>query len=356
LLLYPKLRRQKPNMRLLKALKLAALISILPAFALAAEPPQTAETQSTNSPTAATPPAISQQTISQWVSQLGSDSYTVREGASDELIRAGRASIDAMVAATRQDDLEVTTRAVHVLAALLKSNEAGTADAAADALAKVAAVRNASTAAMAAAGSATDALGDFEQLRQEQTLAEIRRLGGKVTNGAADPFRNPDGIQIILESEWHGGSAGMKLLKHVPNLQYLSVHGVAMTDADLVQLQGLTRLVSVELFGTKVSMSAARKFAQAHPAAKIDRRGNAKLGIACDASPCLITVVQPGSGADQAGLMPGDVVQKFQGRVVNDFAGLTAAIGACTAGDKVTLEISRDGETLRKEATLGEWK
>ncbi len=54
--------------------------------------------------------------------------------------------------------------------------------------------------------------------------------------------------------------------------------------------------------------------------------------------------------------MPDDVILKIRGRAVTDFAGLTAEIGAGEPGDKVTLEISRNGDTLKKEVTLGAWK
>lgn len=334
-------------MRFTTTLRLSSAALILPVAVLAtaafAAEPKTAN-----------PQTATEQNISQWISQLGSDSYTVREGASDNLIEAGRAAIDATVAATQKDDLEVTTRAVQILGALLKSNDADTADAAAAALTKVASVRNASTAALAAAGIATDALADYEEVRQGRILAEIRRLGGNVVIGAS-MIGNPDGVQIVLESDWHGGAAGMKLLKHVPSLERLSVHGVAMTDGDLSLLENLPRLSSLELFGTKVTLAASQKFGQTHPGVRVDRRSNAKLGIMGENGSCKIAMVQPGSAAEQAGLLADDVILKFRDHPVNDFATLTAEIGACEAGDKVTIEISRGSETLKKEVTLGAW-
>ena len=266
------------DMRLRTTLKLATVV--LPALLLVTVA-HAAEPKPSKPHSAATP-----QQIAQWVSQLGSDNYQVREEASDDLIQAGRAAIDATVAASQKDDLEVTTRAVQVLGVLLKSDDLDTADAAAAALGKVAAVRNSSTAAMAAAGIATDALAEFELARQEQTLAEIRHLGGNVNVG--NPLTgNADGVQVLLESEWHGGAAGLKLLKRVPNLEHLGFHGVAITDADLASLDGLPRLQTVELFGTKVSMAGVQKFAQAHPdVQKIDRRSDAKLGIMGDNGSC----------------------------------------------------------------------
>ncbi|HEX3998799.1 MAG TPA: PDZ domain-containing protein [Pirellulales bacterium] len=321
--------------------------------AFAAQPPAT-KAHASRGQALDTGAVASPQAIGQWVGQLGSDSYTVREAASDALIQAGRPAIASVVAASQKDDLEVTTRAVQILAAMLKSSDVDTADAAATALTKIAAVRNASTAAMAAAGVATDALGDYEQMRQERTLAEIRRLGGTVVVG--NPLTgSPDGVQITLDADWHGGAAGLRLLKHVPNLEYLSVHGVAMSDEDLAELRSLSRLSAVELFGTKVTAAGSEKFAQSHPATRVDRRSNAKLGIMGENGTCKIAMVQPGSAAERGGLMPEDVILKFQGRPVNDFATLTKEIGSCDAGDKVKLEISRDNQTIEKEVTLGAW-
>ena len=68
-----------------------------------------------------------------------------------------------------------------------------------------------------------------------------------------------------------------------------------------------------------------------------------------------ISRVEPGSAAERAGLLSGDIILKFQNRPVNEFQVLTAEIGACEPGDKITLEISRGSETLQKEATLGAW-
>ena len=341
------------NMRFRMTIQRATWVLIFPAASLMTAPFSAALLAAEAQP-AATSQSATPQEVAAWIGQLGSDTYSVREAATEELIRAGSAAIDAAVAASQKDDLEVTTRAVQVLAALVKSHDVDTADAAAAALSKVVSVRNASTAAMAAAGAATDALGDYEQMRQARTLAEIRRLGGNVMVG--NPLTgNPDGVQVILESDWHGGETGLKLLKHVPDLEHLGVHGVAMTDSDLTLLGGLSRLSSIELFGTKVTVAASQKFAQTHPSIKVDRRSNAKLGIMGENGSCKIALVQPGSAAEHAGLLPEDVIIKFRDRQVTDFAGLTAEIAACEAGDKVTLEISRGNDTLKKEVTLGAW-
>ena len=69
-----------------------------------------------------------------------------------------------------------------------------------------------------------------------------------------------------------------------------------------------------------------------------------------------ITVVQAGSAADLGGLMPNDVIVKFQSQQIQDFQTLTTLIGACDPGDKVVIELQRGGRLLKKTIELGAWK
>ncbi len=285
--------------------------------------------------------------VAKWINDLGSDSYSVREVASGRLLQAGRSAIESITGATQRDDLEVTTRAVQILAAMLKSDDVDTADAAADALTKISTTRNASTAAMAAAGAAVDALVDY----QGRTLEMIQRLGGEVEIGV--PYTiNPDGIQVTLGSNWH---SGLKILKHVPNLEHLSLHGFPLSDDELADLADLRRLKNLDLFSTHVTLDAADKFERSHPSIHVDRR-NAMLGIGVEPGTCQVSRVEPNSAADHAGLIVGDVILKFQGQAIKNFTDLTARIGACRGGDKVAIQISRGGQIFDREVTLGDWK
>jgi putative serine protease PepD len=66
-----------------------------------------------------------------------------------------------------------------------------------------------------------------------------------------------------------------------------------------------------------------------------------------------IAGVESGSPADKAGLQEGDVVTKIGGDKVDDVASLTAKIRSRKPGDKVTIEVSRDGKSHKAEVTLG---
>jgi serine protease Do len=67
----------------------------------------------------------------------------------------------------------------------------------------------------------------------------------------------------------------------------------------------------------------------------------------------LVALVQPGSAADRAGVQPGDVVVKFDGKPIGAAGELSALVGQAAPGDKVKLEIMRRGETRELSATLG---
>jgi serine protease Do len=67
----------------------------------------------------------------------------------------------------------------------------------------------------------------------------------------------------------------------------------------------------------------------------------------------LVAAVAPDSAAQEAGLQPGDVVLKFNGRPVGDSGELAARVGESTPGAKVALEVLRKGERRTLTATLG---
>jgi serine protease Do len=67
----------------------------------------------------------------------------------------------------------------------------------------------------------------------------------------------------------------------------------------------------------------------------------------------LVAAVTPGGPADKAGLQPGDVVLKFNGRPVGDSGELAAMVGESSPGDQARLEVWRKGGKRELVATLG---
>jgi S1-C subfamily serine protease len=89
----------------------------------------------------------------------------------------------------------------------------------------------------------------------------------------------------------------------------------------------------------------------------VDRRGGALLGVSGSLGEegCEINMVTENSAAEKAGIRQGDAIVTFDGKTVKNFTELTAAISDKAGGDKVKIEISRDGQRMSVEATLGEW-
>ncbi len=66
-----------------------------------------------------------------------------------------------------------------------------------------------------------------------------------------------------------------------------------------------------------------------------------------------VAAVSEGSGAAEAGLQEGDIITKFDGQNVESASDLMLDVRSKNPGDKVTLDVNRNGETKQVEVTLG---
>jgi putative serine protease PepD len=66
-----------------------------------------------------------------------------------------------------------------------------------------------------------------------------------------------------------------------------------------------------------------------------------------------VVSVVSGGPADKAGIRPGDVITKVDGKTVQDPNAISAAVAAKRPGDKVTVELERSFGTQDVNATLG---
>jgi serine protease Do len=69
----------------------------------------------------------------------------------------------------------------------------------------------------------------------------------------------------------------------------------------------------------------------------------------------LISSVEPGGPADEAGIMPGDVVTGFNDQPVKDANELPRMVGAVKPGQTATIEVWRKGERERVKVTTDEF-
>ena len=299
--------------------------------------------------------------ISRWIQLLDSNEYWTREEASKRLFRAGQAAITALGDAARSPKLEVSTRAVSVLSQFLELDDPQVELAAESILEEIAASRVTS-----AAARAESALAGYREGRQERSLSKLRELGAHVAASALNGEIAL--VQVTIGEGWRGDTQDLATLKRLPSLQRLSIYEDSVDDRALKHLMPLKQLTYLELFGTRISEDGIARLKEKLTSTQIDRRKGGLLGVMGDRSArgggCLVTTVQPGTAADKAGLQPGDVILKFEGKEVTDFDGLTALIATKGGGETVELEIERQSQVgdkiekqrLTKKATLDQWK
>jgi serine protease Do len=67
----------------------------------------------------------------------------------------------------------------------------------------------------------------------------------------------------------------------------------------------------------------------------------------------LISNVERGGPADKAGLKPGDVIRSLNGQKIVSSVDLPSVVGLSTPGEKITLDVWRQGKPVQIVATLG---
>jgi membrane-associated protease RseP (regulator of RpoE activity) len=82
----------------------------------------------------------------------------------------------------------------------------------------------------------------------------------------------------------------------------------------------------------------------------------ANVTLANEGQGVVLATVEPGSAAERAGLLPGDVLTAIDNKTIADRAAYTAAMNATSAGQQVGLTLLRDDRPLVLGATLTDKK
>lgn len=293
--------------------------------------------------------------IKRLIADLSSSDYRTREDATRELCSAGPESVGDIAKAAAADDLEAAFRSVRVLQTMLQSDQPAVETRAVASLEQLAAKDS------AVSDLATDALAGYNVVRQERAIEELRSLGAEVNISGTDyPGKVGDYLSLILGAKkWRGVSADLARIKQLPNLYEISFYGVKVDDQVARLLADLEKKPNrLNLFGTDISdADFAIITDKIHsPETAVARRGGAKLGIGTrDLNSCVISTVQPGSAAEKAGIQFNDEITSFDGQPVQTFSDLTDLIARKNPSETVSLEIRRNGDTIQKTISLGQW-
>jgi hypothetical protein len=288
--------------------------------------------------------------IPQWIADLNSDLFSVRQAASRSLREAGVGAVQPLAAAADGRRSEVTRRAIDVLEAFCESDDAELGQAARESLEKLTHSVN-----RLPAHRASQVL-KRERLREQRSaLAQIQRLGGMVSYAMIEEGELLVG-SLVLGRRWEAGDDGLKYLTRLGRIEQLKLWGQQFSDAGLEHLSQLTGVQTLMLYTTQISDDGLGRLQAALPGTRIDLRHGALLGVSgsSDAKGCLISQVRPGTAAARAGLLLHDVITHVNGEAIPTMEALVATIARQKPGDRITVTLLRGDETLEKEITLGE--
>lgn len=298
-------------------------------------------------------PPPKDEAIRGWIAQLVDARFSVRQEAVENLRQAGSTAIPALRDAAEHGDLETVFQAVRLLADLSRAEDETAAHAARQALTVLARPRVTLAAEQAAA--ALDALAAIDERRALAAVFSLGAIYGSGTNNGESAQEVPS--HLWLDKDWKGQDDGLRWLKFLRRVDYVSIHGGVVSDEAIAYLKPLSRLKKLELYGTKISAQGLAQLREALPAVELDFRRGGMLGVAGPREGiCQFTTVRPGSGAEAAGIRPGDIVVECEGKSIEIFEHLTAIISDKAPGEKLSLLILRDGERLTKDVTLGAWE
>lgn len=284
------------------------------------------------------------------IRDLASPQFAQREDAARRLVEAGRPALPPLERAIAAGDLEVATRAVEIVREMMDADDEELTTAARRFLERLAEQEVSPVARLAESAL------EFQLVGMAQAARERLEACGVVIRDRG-PLAGGRGLEVEFNAAWRGTVDDWRQLPLLRGVGMVSVHGVKIDEPVVAVLGRLRSVRRLDLFGTGIDDAQATTLRTRLPETEIDIRKGGKLGVGCDAlgGPCVITLVQPGSAADRAGIRPGDVVVGASGDPVGSFAELTAKLAEHGPGEPVKLAIVRqaaDGPPEKFERTV----
>ncbi len=170
----------------------------------------------------------------------------------------------------------------------------------------------------------------------------------------AEPTLYAGGGVIRLDKEWRGGDRGLVHLAGLAHVNMLDIHDAAISDKAIEYFKKMPSLNSIMIRGTKMTPEALMKLVKEKPGLQIRGQSRGILGInAGDTDgPSLVSGVPEGKPAAAAGILPGDLITKLDGKEITTFGHMTLLMMKREPGEEVTLTIKRGEEILEKKLKL----
>ncbi len=334
----------------------------------------------------------SERTASYWIEKLTSDRFVAREQATLELVRIGGAAVAPLKTSIKKGNRETVSRGAYVLFKLAMDEESEAAGAAYLALRELLESNNRSVVGVARkhidqvhvtrqAGAMAKLIELGAVLKDERIL--INRLGrqaeaaqtleiGDDWKGKTDDLRHLRWLYTVshlayrtekAQGEWFQYAAQMDSLERIAvrggqfadshlqlfmknqsKLRIMELKYVPVSDKSIEAMKKhLTSVVSLKLYGTKLTVAGAERLRGLLPQVDVDVRRGGFLGVSCQTHPlgCHVSLVQPKSAAEKSGFATGDVIFQYGGTRVTSFESLTTQIAKHAVDDAVKVHLAR---------------
>jgi hypothetical protein len=292
----------------------------------------------------------SNEQITTWVAELDSNRYLVRERATQELLSAGVAAVEPLLTAANSGRPEPADRAIWIMRQMAETTDGDLRRTVLKQLVQV--ESRPQVVAEARAALAT--------IDHDVAVLAIEQLGGRYLEDGIDPNwgQQMPLRRVILDDEWRGGDEGVAHLTKLRDVPLVIIMGSDVTRTGVAQLAELESLRDLQLYGTRLDEDDLAVLQKLMPGVTIDFRRGALLGVRGidGGGAAVVQSVQPGTAAAAAGIQSRDVIRRFNGEPVANFADLTGKIAKCMPGDRATLEIVRDNQAMDVVVSLGRWK
>jgi hypothetical protein len=287
--------------------------------------------------------------IAGWIAELDDNRYLVRERATQQLLDAGNAALDPLLAAANSERLEPADRAVWILRHHSRSTDSGLAIESLERLVKL-------------RGRPVLVEKAELQLAQRSVAAcqeQLTPLGAEVLVQPTqfDITSVVPLLHVRLGEKWKGTTEDLRCVAKLRHQLHYRLDGAPVDDNVVKLFEEKDKLSFLQLYNTKVTPTAVDALKQKHPDAIVYVRGQALLGVQAENHPAgvLVQRVEDGTAAAAAGIVPGDVIASIDGHSLPDFDRLTARIAQHRPGETIDVEIIRGQERKKLAVTLGRW-
>lgn len=341
-----------------------------------------------------------ERTLPYWAQQLSNPRFLRRESAERHLIQAGPDAVPLLVQTLRGADLETTRRVIGVLSRIAAEEQPAVTDGAYAALELLAKDGIGSKATIAA--TTLEDTGEARQLEARNRLTQNGIFVGEAT--VALGSQSAPRMIARLDSNWNQTPGSLSWLRWLTDVEFALIEGDAAQksvlgavaqmpdlktlviaecelDAEsITALQSLKRLDAIELryvrlneemiqeltrlpirnavylMGNGVTNERVAQMQLEMPGVEINCRQGGFLGVVCRdprQRVCVVSNVLPDSAADEAGLVPGDVIIQIDDAKILRFEDLQAEINLHLPGDEITIRYQRNEEVVDAKAKLG---